>query len=52
VIISTPRKLTPRQKELLRELAEIEGQGVKEDGRSLFERFRDGLKEIKRDWLG
>jgi len=52
VIISTPRKLTARQKELLRELAEIEGQAVKEDGRSLFERFRDGLKEIKRDWLG
>jgi molecular chaperone DnaJ len=52
VIMSTPRKLTPRQKEIFRELADLEGNELKEDKRSMFERFRDGLKEIKKDWLG
>ena len=51
VILFTPRKLTSRQKELLAELAEIEGEQVRDDDRSLFDRLRDGLKEIKRDWL-
>ena len=52
VMLSTPRKLSDRQSELLKEFAEIEGESLKGDNRNLFERFTDGLKEIKRDWLG
>lgn len=52
VILATPRKLTDRQRDLLKEFAEIEGETVNKDQRSLFDRFSDGLKEIKKDWLG
>ncbi|MBN1867318.1 molecular chaperone DnaJ [Candidatus Sumerlaeota bacterium] len=52
VILHTPRKMTARQKEILAEFAEIAGEEVRADDRGLFERLRDGLKEIKKDWLG
>jgi molecular chaperone DnaJ len=41
VAIETPQKLTPRQEELLRELAEIEEENVSERRRG----FLDKLKE-------
>lgn len=52
VILATPRKLSDRQKALLEEFSQIEGESIKKDTRSLFERLADSLKEVKRDWLG
>ncbi len=52
VMLATPRKLNDEQRELFERLAEIDGEKLKKDDRSLFERIGDGLKEIKKDWLG
>ncbi|NQU43454.1 molecular chaperone DnaJ, partial [bacterium] len=52
VIVFTPKELTDRQKELLREFAESEGEDLREDKRSLFSKFRDRMEEVKKDWLG
>jgi len=52
VILHTPPKLTDRQKELFRELSEIEGKQIQEDKRSLFEKIKDGLGDVKKGWLG
>ncbi len=52
VIVETPRKLTQRQKELLEEFAEIEGEKRSKDKRSLFERLRDTVSETSKEWLG
>jgi len=43
VVIETPQKLTPRQTELLRELAEIEHVNVSERRRSFLEKVKDYL---------
>lgn len=43
VVIETPQELTPRQKELLRELAEIEHVNVSERRRSFLEKVKDYL---------
>jgi molecular chaperone DnaJ len=40
VVLETPEKLTPRQEELLRELAEIEHKDVSPARKSLFERIK------------
>ncbi|MBI3814916.1 MAG: molecular chaperone DnaJ [Nitrospinae bacterium] len=39
VVVKTPTKLTKRQEELLRELAEISGEDVKEKGKGFFRKF-------------
>jgi molecular chaperone DnaJ len=43
VAVETPRKLTQRQEELLRELAEIEGANVPEKRRSFLDKVRDSI---------
>jgi molecular chaperone DnaJ len=45
VVVDTPRHLTPRQEELLRELAEIEHLEVSPRRKSFFERLRDYFTE-------
>jgi molecular chaperone DnaJ len=45
VVVETPRHLTPRQEELLRELAEIEHEDVSPRRKSFFEKFRDYFTE-------
>ena len=40
VVVETPQKLTPRQEELLRELAEIEGVNVSERRKSFLEQVK------------
>ena len=45
VVVETPRHLTPRQEELLRELAEIEHESVSPRRRSFFEKLRDYFTE-------
>ncbi|GIW87602.1 MAG: chaperone protein DnaJ [Isosphaeraceae bacterium] len=45
VIIETPRRLTPRQEELLRELAEIDHAEVSPRRKSFFEKLRDYFTE-------
>ena len=45
VIVETPRQLTPRQEELLRELAEIEHDRVSPRRKSFFEKLRDYFTE-------
>ncbi|HPS02621.1 MAG TPA: DnaJ C-terminal domain-containing protein, partial [Candidatus Sumerlaeota bacterium] len=52
VLVVTPRKINDRQRQLLEEFAAIEGEKRNSDTRSLFDRIADGLKEVKRDWLG
>lgn len=42
-IVETPQKLTPRQEELLRELAEIENVNVSERRKSFLDRIKDYL---------
>jgi molecular chaperone DnaJ len=43
VVIETPQKLTARQEELLRELAEIEQANVSAKRRSLLEKLKDAI---------
>lgn len=43
VVVETPQKLTPRQEELLKELAEIENVNVSERRKSFLEKIRDYL---------
>jgi len=45
VVVETPRHLTPRQEELLRELAELEHESVSPRRRSFFEKLRDYFTE-------
>ena len=45
VVVETPRHLTPRQEELLREFAEIEHQEVSPRRKSFFEKLRDYFTE-------
>ncbi len=45
VIVETPRKLSVRQEELLRELAEIEHEDVSPKRKSFFEKLRDYFTE-------
>ena len=45
VVVETPRHLTPRQEELLRELAEIEHESVSPRRRSFFEKLREYFTE-------
>ena len=45
VVVETPRHLTPRQEELLRELAEIEHEEVSPRRKSFFERLRNFFTE-------
>lgn len=52
LILSTPRKLTDRQRELLSEFLELEGDDSGHDKRSLFEKFTDKLREINKDVWG
>jgi molecular chaperone DnaJ len=41
IVVAIPKKLTTRQKELLRELAETEEQNVSEDRKSFFDRLKE-----------
>jgi molecular chaperone DnaJ len=45
VVIETPRRLSPRQEELLRELAELEHEDVTPRRKSFFEKLRDYFTE-------
>jgi molecular chaperone DnaJ len=45
VVVETPRQLTPRQEELLRELAELEHEDVSPRRKSFFEKLRDYFTE-------
>ena len=45
VVVETPRHLTARQEELLRELAEIEHEHVSPRRKSFFEKLRDYFTE-------
>ena len=45
VVVETPRHLTPRQEELLREFAEIEHLQVSPRRKSFFEKLRDYFTE-------
>jgi len=45
VVVETPRHLTPRQEELLREFAEIEREQVSPRRKSFFEKLRDYFTE-------
>jgi molecular chaperone DnaJ len=45
VVVETPRSLSPRQEELLRELAEIEHEEVSPKRKSFFEKLRDYFTE-------
>ncbi len=45
VVVETPRKLTPRQEELLRELAELEHIDVSPRRKNFFEKLRDYFTE-------
>ena len=45
VMVETPRHLTPRQEELLRELAEIEHRDVSPKRKSFFEKLKDYFTE-------
>lgn len=45
VSVETPRKLSPRQEELLRELAELEHENVSPKRKSFFEKLRDYFTE-------
>lgn len=45
VVVETPRQLTPRQEELLREFAETEHEQVSPRRKSFFERLRDYFTE-------
>jgi molecular chaperone DnaJ len=45
VVVETPRSLTPRQEELLRELAELEHEVVSPKRKSFFEKLRDYFTE-------
>ena len=45
VVVETPRHLTPRQEELLREFAEIEHVQVSPRRKSFFEKLRDYFTE-------
>ena len=49
VVIETPRKLTARQEELLRELAELEHEEVSPKRKSFFEKLRDYFTEETED---
>ena len=44
-MVETPRHLTPRQEELLRELAEIEHRDVSPKRKSFFEKLKDYFTE-------
>ena len=48
VIAKTPKKLTPRQKELLSEFSAIEKEKPPE-GKGFFERFKESINEMARD---
>jgi molecular chaperone DnaJ len=45
VVIETPRRLSPRQEELLRELAELDRHDVSPKRKSFFEKIRDYFTE-------
>lgn len=45
IIIETPKQLTPRQEELLREFAELDHESVNPKRKSFFERLRDYFTE-------
>jgi molecular chaperone DnaJ len=45
IVIETPRRLTPRQEELLRELAELDHEHVSPRRKSFFEKLRDYFTE-------
>jgi molecular chaperone DnaJ len=45
VVVETPRHLTPRQEELLREFAEIEHEQVSPRRKNFFEKLRDYFTE-------
>jgi molecular chaperone DnaJ len=45
IVLETPRKLTPRQEELFRELAEIEHEEVSPRRKGFFEKLRDYFTE-------
>jgi len=45
VVIETPRKLSPRQEELLRELAIIDHEDVSPKRKNFFEKLRDYFTE-------
>ncbi|HEU5118220.1 MAG TPA: molecular chaperone DnaJ [Isosphaeraceae bacterium] len=49
VVIETPRKLTARQEELLRELADLEHEEVSPRRKSFFEKLRDYFTEETED---
>ena len=49
VVVETPRHLSPRQEELLRELAEIEHEQVSPKRKSFFEKLRDYFTETEED---
>jgi molecular chaperone DnaJ len=49
VAVITPRKLTDRQKELLKEFAEIEEQQESPEHRSFFDKVRDFFKGDRRE---
>jgi molecular chaperone DnaJ len=42
--VVTPEKLTPRQKELLREFAKAGGADLPEESKGFFERVKDALR--------
>ena len=48
VALEVPRKLTERQEELLRELAEIEGAHVSEKRKSFIERLKEYVQSMAR----
>lgn len=48
VVVETPKKLTPRQRELLRELAEIEGTHASERRRSFLRRIKQYVQSVTR----
>jgi molecular chaperone DnaJ len=45
VVVETPRHLTPRQEELLRELADVEHEHVSPRRKGFFEKLRDYFTE-------
>jgi molecular chaperone DnaJ len=45
VVVETPRRLTTRQEELLREFAEIEHEEVSPRRKNFFEKLRDYFTE-------
>ncbi|MBN1900654.1 molecular chaperone DnaJ [Candidatus Sumerlaeota bacterium] len=49
VILKTPKKLTPRQKELLQEFASLSSEKPSEEEKGFFRKFKDSINEMTRD---